>query len=66
MSSLHRKAGKKMNISELNLSVRSYNLLHRKGIDDVDVLLSMTNDKIIVLYNGKKSMGEIIEAIKPL
>jgi len=55
-----------MGIDELNLSVRSYNLLHRKGINDVDVLLSMTDDEIIGLYNGQKAMGEIIEVIKPL
>ena len=55
-----------MHIKELNLSVRSYNLLYRKGIEDVEILMSMTDDEIIGLYNGQKAMGEIIEAVKLL
>jgi DNA-directed RNA polymerase alpha subunit len=55
-----------MNIDELNLSVRSRNLLHRKEINDIDVLLSMTDDDIIGLYDGKVAMEEICEAVKPL
>ena len=55
-----------MNISELNLSVRSYNLLHRKGITEVETLLSMTDDEIIRLYDGRAAMAEILETIKPL
>ena len=55
-----------MNISELNLSVRSYNLLHRKGIHEVEVLLSMTDEEIIDLYKGQVAMVEILDAIKPL
>ena len=55
-----------MNIDELNLSVRSRNLLHRKGINDIDVLLSMSDDEIIGLYDGKVAMAEICEVIKPL
>jgi len=53
-----------MNISELFLSVRSYNLLHRKGIDTIEVLLSMTDDDITGLYYGQKATAEIREAVK--
>jgi len=55
-----------MNIKELNLSVRSHNLLKRKGISEVEVLLGMTDEEIIALYDGRKAMGEIREAIMPL
>ena len=55
-----------MNIKELHLSVRSFNLLKRKGITEVEVLLSMTDEEIIGLYDGRKAMGEIREAIMPL
>lgn len=55
-----------MKISELNLSVRSYNLLYRKGIHEVETLLSMTDDEIIALYNGQVAMAEILGALKPL
>lgn len=54
-----------MNISELDLSVRSYNLLKRKGIHTVDVLLSMTDGEIIDLFKDCATV-EIREAIKPL
>jgi len=55
-----------MHIDELKLTARSRNLLLRKGIHDTDVLLSMTDDEIIGLYNGHVAMAEICEAIKPL
>jgi len=55
-----------MNISELNLSVRSYNLLHRKGIIEAETLLSMTDDDIIGLYNGRAAIAEILEMVKLL
>ena len=55
-----------MKIEELNLSVRSTNLLKRKGITEVEVLLSMTDEEIIGLYDGRKATGEIREAIMPL
>ena len=55
-----------MNIEELNLSVRSTNLLKRKGIAEVEVLLGMTDEEIIGLYDGRKATGEIREAIRPL
>ena len=55
-----------MNIEELNLSVRSTNLLKRKGIAEVEVLLSMTDEEIIGLYDGRKATGEIREAAKLL
>ena len=55
-----------MKIEELNLSVRSTNLLKRKGIPKVEVLLSMADEEIIGLYDGRKATGEIREAIMPL
>jgi len=55
-----------MKIEELNLSVRSTNLLKRKGIAEVEILLSMTDEEIIGLYDGRKAMGEIREAIMPM
>ena len=57
------REGLQMHISELNLSVRSYNLLKRKGILDVETLLTMTDDEIIGLYNGRKATGEVREAV---
>jgi len=54
-----------MKIDELNLSVRSGNLLRRKGIHEVETLLSMTDDEIIELFKGYAA-AEIREAIKPL
>jgi len=53
-----------MNISELKLSVRSYNLLQRKGITEVEELVSMTDDEIIDLYDGNVATGEIREAAR--
>ena len=55
-----------MNISELNLSVRSHNLLHRKGIETVEALLSMSDYEITNLYNGERPMAEIIEVVRNL
>ena len=55
-----------MNIQDLNLSVRSVNLLKHKGITEVEVLLEMTDDEIIGLYDGRKATGEIREAAKLL
>ena len=55
-----------MNINELQFSARSYNLLRRKGIMEVEQLLAMTDEEFIALYDGKKAMGEIIEVITPL
>ena len=55
-----------MKIDELNLSVRSYTLLKRKGITEVEVLLEMTDDEIIGLYDGRKATCEIREVIMPL
>lgn len=54
-----------MNISELNLSVRSENLLRRNGINEVEILLSMTDNEIVDLLRGFAT-AEICEAIKPL
>ena len=55
-----------MKIDELNLSVRSANLLKRKDITEVEVLLEMTDEEIIGLYDGRKATGEICEAAKLL
>jgi DNA-directed RNA polymerase alpha subunit len=55
-----------MTIDELNLTARSYHLLQRKGITDVEVLLNMSDEDIIGLYDGTKAMGEIIEKLRPL
>ena len=60
------REGLQMHISELNLSVRSYNLLKRKGILNVETLLTMTDDEIIGLYDGRKATGEVRDAVKLL
>jgi len=55
-----------MNISELNLSVRSYNLLRRNGILEVEVLITMTDDEVFTLGKGRQATGEVLEAVKLL
>ena len=55
-----------MKTEDLSLSVRSANLLKRKGITEIEVLLEMTDDEIIGLYGGRKATGEICEAAKLL
>jgi len=55
-----------MKISELDLSVRSYNLLRRNGILDVEVLMSMTDDEVVALGKGRQATAEVQEAVKLL
>ena len=55
-----------MNISELNLSVRSYNLLRRNGILEVEVLASMTDGEVVALGKGRQATAEVQEAVKLL
>ncbi|MDR0854010.1 MAG: hypothetical protein LBN34_06545 [Clostridiales Family XIII bacterium] len=53
-------------IDDLGLTARSYNLLKRKGITDVDVLLDMTDEEIFGLYDGAKAVEEITAKLRPL
>ena len=55
-----------MNISELNLSIRSFNLLRRNGIFEVDVLMAMTDDEVVSLGKGRQATGEILDAARLL
>ena len=50
----------KMNIDELELSVRSYNCLKRAGINTVEELINKTEDEMMKVRNlGHKSLEEV-------
>lgn len=58
---------KDMDITELDLSVRSYNCLKRAGIDCVSKLCNMNYEKVLKIRNlGKKSLKEIKEKLAEL
>ena len=63
------KKGKvlEMTIEELDLSVRSFNCLKRAGIDNVEDLISKTEEEMIKVRNlGKKSLEEVILKLQSL
>ncbi len=63
------KKGKvlEMTIEELDLSVRSFNCLKRAGIDNVEDLISKTEDDMIKVRNlGRKSLEEVIQKLHSL
>ena len=52
-------------IEELELSVRAYNCLKRKGINSIDELTKYTKDEICEIKNfGKKSAQEVFQSLK--
>jgi DNA-directed RNA polymerase subunit alpha len=52
-------------IEELQLSVRAYNCLKRKGINSIDELTKYTKDEICEIKNfGKKSAQEVFQSLK--
>lgn len=54
----------KIGISELDLSVRPFNILRRKGIQTVGQLVAMTENDLMELKNmGKRSLEEIQKKI---
>jgi len=56
-----------MTIEELDMSVRSFNYLKRAGIDTVEDLTNMTEEKMIHVRNlGKKSLEEVIQKLHSL
>jgi DNA-directed RNA polymerase subunit alpha len=56
-----------MTIEELDMSVRSFNCLKRAGIDTVEDLTNMTEEKMIHVRNlGKKSLEEVIQNLHSL
>ena len=56
-----------MTIEELDMSVRSFNCLKRAGIDTVEDLTNMTEEKMIHVRNlGKKSIEEVIQKLHSL
>ena len=56
-----------MTIEELDMSVRSFNCLKRAGIDTVEDLTNMTEEKMIHVRNlGKKSLEEVIYKLHSL
>jgi DNA invertase Pin-like site-specific DNA recombinase len=55
-----------MNIRKLNISVRSYNLLLRRGITEVERLLKMSDNELKDLFKGQESSCEVVEAINLL
>ena len=63
------KKGKvlEMTIEELDLSVRSFNCLKRAGIDNVEDLISKTEEDMIKVRNlGRKSLEEVIQKLHSL
>lgn len=49
-----------MVIEELDLTVRSYRVLVRYGIEEVDSLINMTKDELLTIRNlGQSSLGDI-------
>ncbi len=56
-----------MSIEELDLSVRSYNCLKRAGINNLEELISKTDEEMMKVRNlGKKSLEEVINKLKDL
>lgn len=56
-----------MQISELELSVRSYNCLKRAGIDTVQDLIQRSEEDMLKVRNlGKKSLEEVLNKIHEL
>ena len=56
-----------MTIEELDLSVRSYNCLHRHGIRTVEDIIAMTEEDMMKVRNlGRKSMEEVIHKIEAM
>ena len=56
-----------MNISNLDLSVRSYNCLKRAGINTVEELCKKTPEELVNVRNlGKKSLDEVFQKLSDL
>ena len=56
-----------MNISNLDLSVRSYNCLKRAGINTVEELCKKTPEELVNVRNlGKKSLDEVYQKLSDL
>lgn len=56
-----------MTIEELDLSVRSYNLLKRAGIHDVETLVTRTEDELMSIRGfGLKSLEEVMDKLGEL
>ncbi len=56
-----------MTIEELDLSVRSFNCLKRAGINNVEDLISKTEDDMMKVRNlGRKSLEEVINKLASL
>ena len=57
----------RMNIDELELSVRSYNCLKRAGINTVEELCNRTSEDMMKVRNlGRKSLEEVLAKLKEL
>ena len=57
----------KMNIDELELSVRSYNCLKRAGINTVEELCNRTSEDMMKVRNlGRKSLDEVLAKLNEL
>jgi DNA-directed RNA polymerase subunit alpha len=55
-----KQEGLSIPIEDLNLSVRSYNCLKRRGIQTINELTAMTRSEVEKIKNlGKKSLREI-------
>ncbi len=56
-----------MTIEELDLSVRSFNCLKRAGINNVEDLISKTEDDMMKVRNlGRKSLDEVVAKLNTL
>ncbi len=53
-----------MTIEELDLSVRSFNCLKRANINNVETLISKTEDEMMKVRNlGRKSLEEVVNKL---
>ena len=54
-----------MKISEMNLSVRLYTILHKHGIESIEDMSNYTSDDIIHWKDiGKRSLEELLSIMK--
>ena len=59
-----KKADPNLTIEELDLSVRSYNCLKRAGINNVEALMTKSEEELMKVRNlGRKSMEEVINKL---
>lgn len=54
-----------MKITEMNISVRLYTILHKYGIENIEDMSNYTSDDIIYWKNiGRRSLEELLSTMK--